>query len=106
MHAVIYRTAALPNVQELWKKVVFNEERPHCMDVDVALASISDRVAFYAVPAVQDPGFVSETNHRSARWEINQAAQSTQTATTTSMYVPAVPSVKPGEPWPGAWNFG
>jgi len=106
MHAVLYNTEQLPKVRELWRQTVFNEERPHCMDVDVALASISDQVGFYAVPAVQDPGFVMETNHRSARWDINQAAQSTTSATTTSMYVPAVPSIKPGEPWPGAWNFG
>jgi len=103
MHAVLYHTARLPRVQQLWRNTVWNEDRPHCMDVDVALASISDKVSFYAVPAVQDPGFVRETNHRSARWDINQAAKSTSTSTTTAYYVP---TVKPGEPWPGAWNFG
>jgi len=103
MHAVLYHTARLPRVQTMWKQTVWNEDRPHCMDVDVALASISDQVSFYAVPAVQDPGFVRETNHRSARWDINQAAKSTSTTTTTALFVP---TVKPGEPWPGAWNFG
>merc|ERR1740123_1124310 len=106
MHGVLYRIETLPALQDKWKAAVFNEHTPHCMDVDVALASISDEVGFYAVPAVQDPGFVSESNHRSARWEINQAAKSTSTATTTSMYMPKAPPVKPGEPWPGAWNFG
>merc|ERR1719325_304372 len=106
MQGALYRTSKLPRLREKWQRTVFHEEWPHCMDVDVALASISDQVSFYAVPAVQDPGFLYETNHRSARWDINQAGQSTSTATTTSMYVPAVPSVKPGEPWPGAWNFG
>lgn len=104
MHAVLYRTALLPALQEKWKPVVFDESRPHCMDVDVALASISDKVGFYAVPAVQDPGFVKETNHRSARWDINQAAAVTTTGTTTSPFY--VPSMRPGEPWPGAWNYG
>lgn len=103
MHAVLYNVARLPRLQPLWQRTVFNEDRPHCMDVDVALASISDKVAFYAVPAVQDPGFVKENNHRSARWDINQAASSTTTKTTTGYYVP---TMKPGEPWPGAWNFG
>jgi len=104
MHAVLYRTDRLRRVQQLWKQAVFNEERPHCMDVDVALASISHQVGFYTVPAVQDPGFVRETNHRSARWDINQDARSTSTRTTTSFVF--VPTLEPGEPWPGAWNLG
>jgi GR25 family glycosyltransferase involved in LPS biosynthesis len=104
MHAVLYRTALLPKLQVKWKQVVFDEARPHCMDVDVALASISDQVGYYAVPAVQDPGFVEESNHRSARWDINQAARTTTTRTTSSfMYIP---TLKPGEPWPGAWHYG
>jgi len=103
MHAVLYRTAQLPRVQALWKPTVFDEDRPHCMDVDVALASISEKVGYYAVPAVQDPGFLRETNHRSARWDINQAFETTTTRLTTTYFVP---TVQPGEPWPGAWNFG
>jgi len=75
MQGVLYRTSALEQVQRLWQDAVFNEERPHCMDVDVALASISDRVSFYAVPAGQDPGFLKETNHKSARWSINMASK-------------------------------
>jgi len=104
MHAILYRTQTLRKVQELWKRTVFDEARPHCMDVDVALASISDKVGFYAVPAVQDPGFLKETNHPSARWSINQAAITTSTQTTTSFIF--VPTLPPGEPWPGAWKFG
>jgi len=104
MHAILYRTETLAEVQQLWKQTVFNEEVPHCMDVDVALASISDQVRFYVVPNVQDPGFVKETNHRSARWDINQAAVTVTTSTSTSFVY--VPHIKPGEPWPGAWNFG
>lgn len=104
MHAVLYNVARLPKLQKLWQRAVFNEDHPHCMDVDVALASISDVASFYAVPAVQDPGFLKENNHRSARWDINQAARSTTPTTTTTAYI--VPTLKPGEPWPGAWNFG
>lgn len=105
MHAVLYNIARLPKLQKLWQRTVFNEDRPHCMDIDVALASISDLASFYAVPAVQDPSFVEERNHRSARWDINQAASSTTSRTTTTTEY-FVPTLKPGEPWPGAWNFG
>jgi hypothetical protein len=57
---VLYRAAEIPSVQQLWQPVVFDSDRPHCIDVDVALASISDKVAFYAVPASQDPGLLEE----------------------------------------------
>jgi len=98
MHAVLYHTAKLPALQIKWKKTVFNEDRPHCMDVDVALASISDQVAFYAVPAVQDPGYVREMDGHSARWDINQAFETTSTTSISSS--PLHP-----EPWPGAWSM-
>merc|ERR1719414_1172730 len=88
MHAVLYRTETLGSLQVKWKRTVFDEERPHCMDVDVALASISDQVGYYAIPAVQDPGFLFETNHPSARWNINQAGRTTST---TSVVIHAAP---------------
>jgi len=80
MHAMMYRRETLADLQIPWRQAVFDEERPHCMDVDVALGSISDKVGFYAVPAVQDPGFLWETNHESSRWNINQEAKSTTEA--------------------------
>jgi len=73
MHGVLYRTSTLQRVQERWKQTVFNESRPHCLDVDVALASISDQVKFYAVPACLNPGFLREMNMASSRFGINQA---------------------------------
>lgn len=70
---VLYRVEHLPTLQALWKAVVFNESRPLCMDVDVALASIADQVGFYAVPAVQVPGFLHEVlGMHSARKAINK----------------------------------
>lgn len=72
---MLYRTSEILDLQKIWKPVVFNEETPHCLDVDVALASISDQVRYYAVPAVQDPGFLKETDQASARWSINQEQQ-------------------------------
>lgn len=71
MHAVLYRVETLPSLQEKWKAAVFDELRPYCMDVDVALASISDKVGYYAVPAVQKPGFLRELDQGSSRSSIN-----------------------------------
>jgi len=68
---MMYRTAEIEALQAKWKPVVFDETRPHCFDVDVALASISDSVAFYAVPAVQTPGFVKQLDQGSSRIDIN-----------------------------------
>jgi hypothetical protein len=78
MQGMLYRTSDLARVQAVWRRAVFDEGRPHCMDVDVALASVSDEVSFYAVPSSQEPGFLRETNHESARWTINSNGGSRQ----------------------------
>lgn len=57
-YAVLYRKATLPPLRRRLARRVWDEDRPHCLDVDVALASIADEVAYYAVPRVQVPGFV------------------------------------------------
>eukprot|EP00930_Biecheleria_cincta_P052391 TRINITY_DN3762_c0_g3_i1.p1 TRINITY_DN3762_c0_g3~~TRINITY_DN3762_c0_g3_i1.p1 ORF type:complete len:491 (-),score=80.05 TRINITY_DN3762_c0_g3_i1:28-1500(-) len=75
MHGMLYRISNLPAVQEIWKKTVFNELSPHCLDVDIALASISDRVGYYAIPNSQTPGLVKEMPLGSARYAINVATQ-------------------------------
>lgn len=84
---MLYRTSEIENLQKEWKPVVFDETRPHCLDVDVALASISDRVRFYAVPASQNPGFLHEVSEGSSRVDINfqkMGKKSTSTSTSTS----------------------
>jgi len=68
---MLYRTDELEALQRVWKPAVFDERHPHCLDVDVALASISDRVRFYAVPAVHSPGFLRELPEGSERFGIN-----------------------------------
>jgi hypothetical protein len=68
---VLYRTKSIAGLQEKWKRVVFDEKRPHCLDVDVALASIADQVGFYAVPSAQFPGFLIEKQEKSVREKIN-----------------------------------
>jgi len=72
MQGVMYRTKDLPDVRRLWQATVFNDTQPHCLDVDVALAALSDSVNFYAVPFVQYPGFLQELRQGSSRFEINQ----------------------------------
>lgn len=74
MQGTLYRVNALTKIQKIWKQTVYDEHRPHCLDIDVALASISNQVAYYAVPSSQNPGFLQETNHKSLRWSINMAA--------------------------------
>lgn len=73
--SVLYRTAALAGLRERWQLAVFDAARPYCLDVDVALASISDAVNFYAVPSLQ--AFVEERDYYlggSERIRINGAA--------------------------------
>jgi hypothetical protein len=72
MQGMLYRVSRLNAAQGVWRRAVFDSERPHCLDVDVALASVSDQVNYYAVPSVQEPGFLRETNLESARWSINR----------------------------------
>lgn len=71
-YGVLYRVSALASVKSKMEAIVWDEDRPHCLDVDVALASISDDVGFYAVPAVQDPGLLVEMDEGSARWDIDK----------------------------------
>ncbi|CAE8615765.1 unnamed protein product [Polarella glacialis] len=75
MHAMLYRTEHLPRYQDRWKRQVFNESVPGCLDIDIALASISDEVGYYAVPNSHQPGLVKEVPLGSARIQINQATQ-------------------------------
>jgi hypothetical protein len=93
MHGILYRTSALGRLRKVWGDTVFNEERPRCLDVDVALASISDRLSFYAVPSVQKPGFLKESRHESVRTVINVGAA------TTSTDKPHAGPVVIGRPW-------
>jgi len=65
--AVLYHVERLEDLQKRWRQVVFDEGRPHCLDIDVALASISHEVNYYAVPFVQAPGFLSEIHYTSSR---------------------------------------
>jgi len=81
---MLYRTSEIEDLQRVWKPVVFDDARPHCLDVDVALASISDQVRFYAIPSAQNPGFLHEVSMGSSRVDINFQKMATK--------APAVPT--------------
>merc|ERR1712217_710827 len=68
---IMYRTGALERLVSRWQQVIFDDKRPHCLDVDVALASISDEIGYYAVPFVQVPGLLQEMSMGSTRSSIN-----------------------------------
>jgi len=70
---MIYRASTLPDVFELLQYRVWQAKRPRCLDIDVALASLSEHVPYYAVPAVQHPGLLREGHMGSARWQNNFA---------------------------------
>lgn len=71
-YGMVYRKNAVHHIVEKLMPIVWNEEHPHCLDIDVALASISDTVAFYAVPSSQMPGFLQEKPMGSNRRDVNK----------------------------------
>lgn len=69
---VLYRSDQLADLHSKLKRAVFSTPpRPNCLDIDVAMASISNEVAYYAVPVVQQPGFLSVIEEASDRLNIN-----------------------------------
>eukprot|EP00929_Paragymnodinium_shiwhaense_P108840 TRINITY_DN75187_c0_g1_i1.p1 TRINITY_DN75187_c0_g1~~TRINITY_DN75187_c0_g1_i1.p1 ORF type:complete len:542 (-),score=95.78 TRINITY_DN75187_c0_g1_i1:402-2027(-) len=72
MYGMLYRTGAIPKINDLLQKVCFDDARPACLPVDIAMASISDRIAYYAVPGSQFPGLAVEAGWGgSTRWAMN-----------------------------------
>lgn len=68
--AMLYRREHLSFVRRHLKSAVWKQ---NCLDVDVALAGVSDKVAYYAVPGVQQPGLIHEvTNFKSLRQSRDQ----------------------------------
>jgi len=70
-YTMIYRTTLLPDIWKMLSKRVWQTDQPRCLDIDVSLASLSEQVPYYAVPAVQQPGFLREGHMGSARWNAN-----------------------------------
>lgn len=68
---LLYRAAAIPHLQAIWKASNFNVTRSTCIDVDVSAAAIADQVGYYAVPEFQYPGLLREGLFASSRLMIN-----------------------------------
>merc|ERR1712038_2182997 len=49
-YGMLYKVSSMGDLHQRLAGTVWDANRPHCLDVDVALASISDQVAYYAVP--------------------------------------------------------
>jgi len=87
--AMLHRVASLEATRTKLADAVWDDERPHCLDVDVALASLSETIAYYAVPSLQKPGFLTEGALGSSRMSLDAAqVAGTTTTTTTSRHQP------------------
>ncbi|CAK9039586.1 Hypothetical protein SCF082_LOCUS23171 [Durusdinium trenchii] len=71
-YAMLYQADALIFVANALHQEIWNSSTPGCLANDVALAQISDRVAYYAVPSSQEPGFVQHGHFPSVRSVLNQ----------------------------------
>uniref|UniRef100_A0A7S4QYP2 Uncharacterized protein n=1 Tax=Alexandrium monilatum TaxID=311494 RepID=A0A7S4QYP2_9DINO len=60
LRAMLYRQADVASLVQRLEQAVWDMDKPHCLDVDAALAATSDEVAYYAVPSVQRPSFLRE----------------------------------------------
>jgi len=71
--SVLYRVSEMPLVISELEKVVWDLERPACLVHDIAFASLSDRINYYAVPGQQIPGYVTalHVEHDTSRQVIN-----------------------------------
>jgi hypothetical protein len=94
LFAMLYRTTSLDKVITKLGEAVWDQLTPHCLEVDAALADVSNKISYYAVPYVQAPGFLTEgdsqvglhfqsTTLGSLNWHTFTTTTST-TATTTS----------------------
>lgn len=72
-YAMLYRASTLGEVAHKLAKQVWDVSKPACLAQDIALASISNEVAYYAVPSSQVPGFLQHgTGGGSVRSDLNQ----------------------------------
>jgi len=58
LRAVLYRREQLPEVSARLWSVVWQQQHPLCLNTDMALAALADEIPYYAVPAIQYPGFL------------------------------------------------
>jgi hypothetical protein len=58
LRAMLYRREQLQEVSSRLWSVVWQQQHPLCLNMDMALASVADELPYYAVPAIQYPGFL------------------------------------------------
>uniref|UniRef100_A0A7S4RTH9 Glycosyl transferase family 25 domain-containing protein n=1 Tax=Alexandrium monilatum TaxID=311494 RepID=A0A7S4RTH9_9DINO len=116
-YGMLYRVESLESLRLTLSHRVFDASAPHCLDVDVALASISDQVPYYAVPYWQQPGLLQMGGHGSSRNVIDKAkvdlsepaGNTAPAGTAANGAAPAVPP-PPAQPAPagtvGAGAYG
>lgn len=73
LEGMLYRLSVLDNFHQTWRSVAFDDRLPRCLDADVALAGLADKVAYYAVPYIADPPWLQNTGVGSTRYVINAA---------------------------------
>lgn len=66
-YSMLYRKVTLPPLVRRLRRTVWDEKRPRCLDVDVALSSLANELAYYAVPKVQVPGLIVSGGGASSR---------------------------------------
>lgn len=71
-YGMLYQVNSLPTLTASLSQRVWDANTPHCLDVDVALASIADQLYYYAVPFWQKPGFLQMGGYGSTRADTNR----------------------------------
>lgn len=76
MYGTLYRASQIRHIQNQLLPVMWNSSHPGCLPIDVAMAAVSDRMSYYAVPHTQRPGLMHEATASwaaSDRRNINRA---------------------------------
>ncbi|CAJ1412264.1 unnamed protein product [Effrenium voratum] len=74
-YAMLYRASSLVQIANALHGAIWNASAPGCLANDVALAAVSDRIRYYAVPSSQVPGFVQHGDGLSVRSELNRKGE-------------------------------
>ncbi|CAK0886510.1 unnamed protein product, partial [Prorocentrum cordatum] len=89
MPAMLWKLEGMHHVTDALEEAVWQHDQPRCLETDVALSSLADRIAYYAVPSMQTPGLLADSLPQWRRRVAAAAAlkanlQTTTTATTST----------------------
>eukprot|EP00929_Paragymnodinium_shiwhaense_P069133 TRINITY_DN34873_c0_g1_i1.p1 TRINITY_DN34873_c0_g1~~TRINITY_DN34873_c0_g1_i1.p1 ORF type:complete len:575 (-),score=94.37 TRINITY_DN34873_c0_g1_i1:115-1839(-) len=88
-YSMLYRTATVWHVRKTLYSRMWKEDEPRCLDIDVALAAVSNSVGYYAVPGSQYPGLVQLIDEGSTRSELDEQAEGSLQEILTANLKPA-----------------